>query len=110
MRTLSAFVLLLLLAGCANAPPNLQDVEGVPTPVRVLDAGFVRFEGERMAIEFFLLEIRERARAAEGDINQLPSVRVIVPADAAGVDGRWVSDLRDELHKAGIRHLAIGGA
>ena len=41
-----------------------------------------------------------------------PAVGVVlsVPDGAPGVDGHWVTYLRNELHKAGVRHLAIGGA
>ena len=110
MRLSSIALLWPLLTGCANAPANVDEVDGVPTPVHVIDEGFVRFQGERIALEFFLLEMRERVRAAAGDIQRLPRVQVSVPEGAPGVDGRWVSRLRDELHKAGIRHLGIGGA
>jgi len=110
MRGLTTCLLAITLAGCANAPPDVEEPDGVPTPVRILDVGFVQFEGERIAIEFFLLEMRERVRAAAGDLQKLPRVQLSVPDGAPGVDGHWVTYLRNELHKAGVRHLAIGGA
>jgi hypothetical protein len=83
---------------------------GIPTRVDLLDEGFVKFEDQRIAVEFFLLEMRERVRAAEGDANLLPRVNVFVPVGWTSEDGRRVSRLRDELNKAGIRYLAVAFA
>ena len=102
-----ALALLALLAACQSAPQNIVDAEGVPMEVQVLDAGFVQFEGERIAVEFFLLEIRKRVRASWGKPAELPRVTVVVTPDAPGVDHRWISQLRDELYKAGVRFMSL---
>jgi len=97
-------------AACASSAVEPDAPQGVPTDVEVLDAAFVRFEGQRVAVEWFLLEMRERVRAADGDLARLPWVRVTIAPDAASVDGRWVSALRNELYKAGVRNLTLGSA
>lgn len=106
---LGSTLLCALLVGCETGPP-VGDPVGVPTRVDLLDEGFVRFEGDRIAVEFFLLEMRERVRAAKGDVTKLPRVNVYVPAGWTGEDGRRVSRLRGELNKAGIRYLAVAFA
>ena len=98
-----------LLSGCETGPP-VGDPVGVPTRVDLLDEGFVEFEGQRTAVEFFLLEMRERVRVAKGDATKQPRVNLYVPAGWTGVDGRRVSRLRDELNKAGIRYFAVAFA
>ena len=99
---LSTVAAALLLAACASEPVADDELAGVETPVEVLDAGFVRFEGERIALEWFLLEMRRRARAAQWEPARMPRVEVRIADGAAGVDGRWFSAFSDELRKAGI--------
>jgi len=112
MSSRTATVLLmgpLLAAGCELGPPIAEPV-GVPTRVDLLGEGFVRFEGQRIAVEFFLLEMRERVRAAHGDAEQMPRINLYVPAGWKAEDGRRVSRLREELEKAGIRFFAVAFA
>lgn len=109
MRHFSNLLLCTLLVGCEIAP-GLGDPVGIPTRVDLLDEGFVQFEDQRIAVEFFLLEMRERVRAAKGEVTQLPRVNVFVPAGWTDEDGRRISRLRDELNKAGIRYLAVAFA
>lgn len=107
-QSLALALLACLVTACQSSPEDhLPVAVGVPTEVEVLDAGFVRFEGERMALEFFLLEMRERVRAHWGETDNLPAVTVVVAADAPGVDGRWVSELREELYKAGVPRMIL---
>ena len=54
--------------------------------------------------------MRERARAAKGDTEQLPRISLSIPKDTPGVDTRWLDYVQTELRKAGIRHLKFGGA
>ena len=109
MRLGLTLVLGALLSSCETGPP-VGDPVGVPTRVDLLDDGFVQFEGQRIAVEFFLLEMRERVRAAKGDLSKQPRVNLYVPAGWTGEDGRRVSHLRGELNKAGIRYLAVAFA
>ena len=97
-----AAALLALLAACASEPVADDELAGIDTPVEVLDEGFVRFEGERIALEWFLLEMRRRARAAQWEPARMPRVEVHIADGASGVDGRWFSAFSDELRKAGI--------
>ncbi len=97
-----------LTATCAAPPPADVRQRGIETPVEILDAAFVQFEGRRCAVEWFLLEMRERARRAEGDAAKLPHVVVEIREGAAGVDSRWNSQLVTELEKAGIRAISFG--
>jgi len=96
------FALGLALAACSGAP--FQTGGGVATPVELLGSGFVRFEGRRIPTEAFLLEMRERVRSADGDVNLIPAVHVrkdpaaVVPP----IDG-----LLRELRTAGIRRVVL---
>ena len=102
-------LLCALLAGCETGPTVGEPV-GVPTRVDLLDDGFVRFENRRVAVEFFLLEMRERVRAARGDVTKQPYVQLYVPTGWRAEDGRRVSGLRAELYKAGVRYFAVNFA
>ncbi len=99
----------LLLAACAAQAPVETGVAGEPTEVVVLDAAFVEFEGERRPLEFFLLEVRRRCRAAGDDEDRLPAVRLAFAPAAQELGGQWLDAVIDELRKAGIRHLNVGG-
>lgn len=108
MSSRCALGLFVLLAACQAAPEDYVPGEvGIATDVEVLDAGFVRFEGERMALEFFLLEMRDRVRAHWGDPENLPVVRVELRHEVPGIDARWVSSLREELYKAGVPRIVL---
>jgi hypothetical protein len=101
--------LLALLAACQSAEPVGESANvGVPTRVDVVDASFVAFEGRRMAVESFLLEIRQRVRASWSDPAGRPWVTVVVAEGAPGVDSAWLSTLRDELDKAGVQRITFG--
>ena len=107
MRALPT-ILAALTVACASPP--VADPEGIETPVEVLDAGFVRFEGERCALEWFLLEMRERARNARVSDGELPLVLVRIRKGTPGVDGRWLNYLNAELLKAGIKYIKLEDA
>ncbi len=70
-----------------------------------MDGGFVRFEGQRIATEAFLLEIRQRIREASGDATRYPALRILIEADLPS--GRLDKLLR-ELQSAGVRHVTLG--
>ncbi len=106
-RTIALALTALVAAACASSSGADEAPQGTPADVEVLDSAFVRFEGKRIALEWFLLEMRERVRAADGDVAQLPLVRVTVAPDAPGVDGRWIAALRNELYKAGVRNMSL---
>lgn len=97
-----ATVLPLALAACATSP--FAGVEGVPTSVELLGGGFVRFEGQRVPTETFLLEIRERVRSAQGEPSKLPAVHV----RAVGADLGPIDPLLRDLRMAGVRHVVLG--
>lgn len=95
-----------MVAACAaGASP---DAVGEPTPVVVLDAAFVRFEGRRVPLEAFLLEMRRRARHAKGDPVRLPWVQVTVDPMAKSLPPDYMTRLRRELYKSGIRFVDLG--
>lgn len=96
----------LLAAACAAGPS--ADAIGEPTPVEVLDAAFVRFEGHRVPLEAFLLEMRARARSAAGDPARLPWVQVSVDPEAKELPLDYMTRLRQELYKSGIRFVDLG--
>lgn len=91
-----------LIAGC-NGGPDLAG--GVDTEVILLASGFVRFEGQRVPIEEFLLRIRERVRAAGDDAERYPAVRVLI--EGGTVPG-LLDRLLQELQSAGVRHVTLG--
>ena len=107
----TALSLLLSLAACQSAEVDevSSSHEGVPTRVEVVDASFVKFEGKSIAVESFLLEIRQRARASWSNPAGRPWVTVVVEEGTPGVDTAWLSRLRDELYKAGVQHITFGG-
>lgn len=107
MRVMPSLALGLLLAACQTAAPA-DPAAGVPTRVDILDAAWVQFEGERRPLEYFLLEMRHRVRAAAGDIGRMPFVIVHITAGTSGTDARWLGRFRSELHKAGVRQLSLG--
>lgn len=78
--------------------------EGVETAVELLGGGFVRFEGRRVPTETFLLEMRARVRAAEGEARRMPAVHVHADPRAAlaPVDG-----LLRQLRTAGVRYVVL---
>ncbi|MEM7201885.1 MAG: hypothetical protein AAF628_16580 [Planctomycetota bacterium] len=108
-----ALALLLLGVACrstADPRSGAVDAVGVETPITVLDHGWVRFEGERRPVEFFLLQMRRRVRAAEGvGPEGLPLVRVMIGEGAPGVTAQWLDWLGTELYKAGVQRIVLGG-
>ncbi len=101
--------MLLVAAACSGAPTPSLPAAGLDTPVEVLDRAWVRFEGERRPVEFFLLEVRLRVRAASGS-GALPRVVVRIVDGAPGVDPQWLDWLRNELYRAGVQRIALGEA
>ena len=103
---------MLLIAACQSAEvaevSSSSSQEGVPTRVEVVDPSFVKFEGKRIAVESFLLEIRQRARASWSNPSGRPWVTVVVEEGTPGVDSAWLSRMRDELYKAGVQHITFG--
>jgi hypothetical protein len=91
-----------ILAGCGAAPGLGSAGE---TEVTLLAAGFVRFENQRIPAEEFVLRIRERIRAAAGDVDRYPAVRILI--DVAPPPGRLDRLLR-ELQSAGVRRVTLG--
>ncbi len=103
MRAVLRRLALVLTAGCAtNSLPSLV---GAPTPVQVLDAAFVRFEGARIPREAFLYEMRCRVRAAAGDAARRPSVQIVVPPDQD--DRGLVDSLLLELERSGVKSVTL---
>jgi hypothetical protein len=99
----------LLLAACAEYEPDVSAPEGVVTYVECLGGGFVRFEDARIPTEDFLVEMRQRVRAAQQDPSRMPAVRIRVGAavpDASVIVGRLVHELR----QAGVRSVELGDA
>ncbi len=109
MRLIASALVPALLGACESAaevqpPPPLA---GVPTTVVLLDPHFVRFEGARIPLDAFLLEMRERVRAAGGEPDRLPLVTVTSASteeELGGLVGRVV----EELRRAGIRSIQLG--
>src|SRR5687768_7038133 len=99
-----ALAFVALACGCASSDYSEQG--GVHTPVLVLDADFVRFENERMAFDRFLVLMRERARAAQGEPARLPSLHVSVAPGAPDVSAR-LTRMVEQLHRAGIREITL---
>ena len=102
---LSGFPILAIFivwgAACSSPQEGGDLAVGVPTRVVVLEEGFVRFEGQRMAQESFFLEIRTRVRAVDPRPELLPWV--IVLAEAPLPPGFTV-----ELRNAGVQHIRLG--
>lgn len=93
----------VLAAACAGSP--FGAVGGVATPVELLGGGFVRFEGQRMPMEAFLLVIRTRVRDAGGDAARLPAVHVRA---RPGLTSQPVDVLLRELRTAGVQQVVLG--
>lgn len=92
----------VLAAGCAA--PSLPTLPGTPTAVHILDAGFVKFEGERIPREAFLYEMRRRVRSAGGEAGQRPAVRILLDAEDQGE----LDSLLLELERAGVKSVTLG--
>jgi hypothetical protein len=109
-RPPSAVLLLASLAACAAPLPEEEEppLPGIPVTVELLDPHFVRFEGRRIPLEAFWLEMRERVRAAGGDPLQFPAVTVLV--GEGGEDMTiLVTKVVDQLRRAGVRSIVLGG-
>ena len=97
----------LLLAACSAAEPEPAAGVGQRTLVEILGGGFVRFEGERVPTEAFLLEVRRRVRAADGVADRLPWI-LLRAADGLDVPPQQLELITRELGKAGVRHAHLG--
>ena len=110
MKQVCRFLALLLplVAGCSSTPePETQ--EGVRTEVTILSGGFVLFEAERIPMDSFLLEMRERVRNAGGDKARFPSVVIEVGPDVSELTGQaMVQRLMDGLRAAGVAEILAG--
>jgi hypothetical protein len=104
---------LLLLAGtalvggaCGSAMAEHDAPSGERAVVELLADGFVRFEGQRVPDEAFLLEMRRRVRAADRRADRMPWV--VLRAAPAGSVGPRLEAITSELRKAGVRHVHLG--
>lgn len=99
---------LFLPGGCSSTPgPDTQ--QGVRTEVAILPGGFVRFEGERVPMEIFLLEVRVRVRNADGDETRIPWVVIEVDPSVKDLTGQaMVQRLMDGLRAAGVAVVEAG--
>lgn len=76
------------------------------TPVELATGGFVVFEGRRIPADAFLLEMRQRVRAADGEPAHLPAVHVRVdPAAGAGLGP--IDGFLQGLRTAGVRYVVL---
>ncbi len=108
MRARGSLLLLLLITGCSSAEPLPEQIQGIRTEVAILPGGFVRFEGERIPMEAFQLEMRVRARDAEGDAARLPWVVIEVAPEVGDLTGQaMVQRLMDGMQAAGIGAIEL---
>ena len=107
-RAREPLLLLLLITGCSSAEPVPEQIEGIRTEVAILPGGFVRFEGERIPLEQFQLEMRYRTRDADGDPAKLPWVVVEVAPEVGELTGQaMVQRLMDGLQADGIGNIEL---
>jgi hypothetical protein len=93
------------LAACETVSVPAQ--RGRPTDVFVVDGTHVEFDDERVPIEAFLLAMRQRTRAANGDADAMPWVRLKLGPDVP-TDGRVLERILRELGIAGVRSITVG--
>lgn len=64
----------------------------------------MRFEGARIPREAFLYEMRRRVRAAGGEADQRPAVRILLDAENQGE----LDSLLLELERSGVKSVTLG--
>jgi hypothetical protein len=80
-----------------------SDPGGDPVRVRILDAEFVEFAGERMPIEEFLYEIRCLCRAIDGRAKPWLELEAAI----AGVPPGVLDVIHADVRRSGIRHIEL---
>jgi hypothetical protein len=93
--------ILAATSACAGPAPG----DGIRTDVVLLAGGFVRFDGARMPVEQFVVEIRKRVRSAAHDASRCPEVHIRIEDDQP--PGR-LDALLHELQTAGVRRVVLG--
>jgi hypothetical protein len=93
----------VVAAGCGSAPrvpeaaaPARQVV------VELLDADFVRYQGDRLPMDDFFYEVRLLCRQAFDQGATAPSIEVHVSPDAVGVDSTTFERLQRGMWDAGV--------
>ena len=75
MRVWTTFCLAGLLAACDSLPVASNEGVGEPVVVELLDANFVRTDGQRRPWEAWLVDMRQRCRACRAADADFPWVR-----------------------------------
>ena len=107
-------LLALCLAACGSAPPGSENVEASEVyEVFVLPDGFVRFEGERIPEELFLLKMRKVLRTVPRDAEKRPGL-IIRAEKSSGVTAkeleRFYRRAFPDLGSFGIGPLELRGS
>ena len=102
-RVRGPVLLLLLVTACSSTEPVPERIEGIRTEVSILRGGYVRYEGERIPLEEFQLDMRNLTRDADGDPAKLPWVVIEVDPEVGELTGQaMVQRLMDGLRADGI--------
>ena len=105
--TVCVYLSLLGLGACEIMPDS-----GIATPAEVkdlelLDPWFVRFDGERMPIDEFLLRMRHHGRRAATTGTPWFGIRITGPTDQP-VDQKLIDRIIDDLRLSGVTLVRMG--
>lgn len=99
-----------LLAACASSAPPGGTVDRPDRPaldLRILPDGRVEIGDRILNFEAFVYELRLRCRAASGDPEQLPWLRIHFAPDADQRLGSVIKRLRSEAYDAGVLYMEL---
>ena len=94
-----------LLAACDSLPVDSDEGVGEPVVVELLDANFVRTDGQRRPWEAWLVDMRQRCRACRATESSFPWVRFRLAGD--DVPASTVERLQRELRVAGVTRIEL---
>ncbi|MHC5066371.1 MAG: hypothetical protein ACYTG5_20635 [Planctomycetota bacterium] len=106
MRSLLSLfsLLLILIPSCESAPSSVKEArKGEQIVVELVDANFVRYQGERIPMEDFFYEIRVRCRDAISQSKPVPWIEVHTPSDGTVVPGAVFQRLQKGMWEAGVQ-------
>ncbi len=110
MRLLVSVLALIFLVSCESAPlAGATAGSDEAVVVEILDAQFVKVDGDRQPWEELVYDMRVRCRECRAQGLAMPCVEFRLPAMPDAITSADVDRIQRGLRQAGVRRISMGG-